>query len=65
MRIAFIGVHGGIRHLERMVLATLLNWAVHGGIRHLENFVQAIIMLELVHGGIRHLEILEISDHHL
>ncbi|EJP50903.1 hypothetical protein ACINNAV18_3228 [Acinetobacter baumannii Naval-18] len=30
------GVHGGIRHLERIALAKPIMPTVHGGIRHLE-----------------------------
>ncbi len=36
------GVHGGIRHLERIALAKPIMPTVHGGIRHLE-------MMRVVH----------------
>ncbi|BBF78207.1 hypothetical protein URS_2226 [Acinetobacter ursingii] len=50
-------VHGGIRHLE--IIVVILNFVinVHGGIRHLENKYLWLHNQYHVHGGIRHLEI--------
>ena len=49
-------VHGGIRHLEMMVLLLQVLRAVHGGIRHLESIKLRKQQKDQVHGGIRHLE---------
>ncbi len=49
-------VHGGIRHLEILIVKVLQICLVHGGIRHLEIQPTQVLWELFVHGGIRHLE---------
>ena len=50
------GVHGDIRHLEKLMQSWQQELTVHGDIRHLEKLVDDGKGGQEVHGDIRHLE---------